>query len=221
MDTPDWNSKSVGDNVYEPSEDTFLLLDALEKDLDALNKTIVQDGGGGGGGLILELGSGSGVLTAAMKKALGSNVHCVAVDINPAACLTTLETCSLNNVDVDAVNADLLNWMWKSRCVDVILFNPPYVRSMADDDERPDDENYIGRAWCGGPEDGADVIREVLPQIDRVLADNGVFYLLMIDYNRPEEIAKLMRDEYSMGHTVVMSRRVPGESLVVYKFRRL
>ncbi|XP_050526743.1 methyltransferase N6AMT1-like isoform X1 [Daktulosphaira vitifoliae] len=215
METPDWNSNSVGDDVYEPSEDTFLLLDALENDLNNLKKIIDK-----GGCLVLELGSGSGVITAALKKTLGSTVQCIAVDINLQACHTTLETCSLNNVNVDVINANLLDWIFQSKSIDIIIFNPPYVRSFVNEGDVDGKISDIKHAWCGGPVDGADVIRRVLPQINRVLADNGVFYLLMINYNNPEKIAHFMAQEFSMAHNIIITRKVPGESLVVYKFYR-
>ena len=40
METPDYNHifkiKIYRENVYEPSEDTFILLDAMEKDVDSI-----------------------------------------------------------------------------------------------------------------------------------------------------------------------------------------
>ncbi|EJW72780.1 hypothetical protein WUBG_16311 [Wuchereria bancrofti] len=42
------------DSVYEPAEDTFLLLDALEKDREALGQLEPN--------VVVEIGSGSGII---------------------------------------------------------------------------------------------------------------------------------------------------------------
>lgn len=57
--------------------------------------------------LVVELGSGAGLLSAAVAKILRTEnapfsigAHCIAVDLNPAACHATAQTCRLNNVQV-------------------------------------------------------------------------------------------------------------------------
>lgn len=104
-------------SVYEPSEDTFLVLDALQLDLehtvrDRLLCQSISDENLSSKNeplLVVELGCGAGLLSAAVSKALRNDiltnmtdigVHCVAVDINPAACHATARTCFLNSVQV-------------------------------------------------------------------------------------------------------------------------
>lgn len=54
-------------HVYEPAEDTFLLLDALEKsNVKLLNPFIC-----------LEVGTGSGAIIVSLKKTLGLNCICL------------------------------------------------------------------------------------------------------------------------------------------------
>jgi len=100
--------------VYEPAEDTFLMLDVFELDLEQVIKTRlsitnVADGSSVKCGplVVVELGSGFGILTAAISKALSDSLssfavgaHCIAVDMNPTACLKTIMTCKLNGVEV-------------------------------------------------------------------------------------------------------------------------
>ncbi|PPQ62786.1 hypothetical protein CVT24_000480 [Panaeolus cyanescens] len=67
--TPDLShlKKQDYDQIYEPAEDTFLLLDALEEDgenLKASNPSIC-----------LEVGSGSGCVTSFISKIIGTAVH--------------------------------------------------------------------------------------------------------------------------------------------------
>jgi len=100
-------------SVYEPAEDTFLMLDVFELDLEQVIKNrfsktnMVGSSAKCGPLMVVELGSGFGILTAAISKALSDTLssiavgaHCIAVDMNPTACLKTVMTCKLNDVKV-------------------------------------------------------------------------------------------------------------------------
>lgn len=222
-------------SVYEPAEDTFLMLDVFELDLEhviknRLSKTnmVVDSSAKCGPLLVVELGSGFGILTAAISKALSDTLsliavgaHCIAVDMNPIACHKTIMTCKLNDVEVDAVRGDLLTWM---RCpettdakndsnkemygpIDILLFNPPYVRGPEGEHAptprvtKIDIKDKVAHnrqlaamedaAWLGGGPDGVDVLKRALHQAADLLSEYGVFYALMIDYNYDA----LVRDE--------------------------
>ena len=76
METPKY---SHFDHVYEPAEDSFLLIDALELELPFLHsqKPLIT----------VELGSGSGIAISALAKYLNYQSHgFFAVDINKFAC---------------------------------------------------------------------------------------------------------------------------------------
>lgn len=55
-------------SVYEAAEDSFLLLDALEENIKACVKKPL---------ICLEVGTGSGAIIVALKKALGSACVCM------------------------------------------------------------------------------------------------------------------------------------------------
>ena len=61
--------------VYEPAEDSFLLLDAIEIELETL-KTLRPT-------LCVEIGPGSGIISAGIGSALKSECFVMACDINP------------------------------------------------------------------------------------------------------------------------------------------
>lgn len=89
-------------NVYEPAEDTYLLLDAIHSvaaDLEAARPTFV-----------VEVGPGAGAVTSFLASSLGEGVACLAIDINPEAVRTTLQTAKDNGVEgrVACVGGDLL-----------------------------------------------------------------------------------------------------------------
>ncbi|PIL30952.1 hypothetical protein GSI_07121 [Ganoderma sinense ZZ0214-1] len=82
--TPDLSHLKAEDykHVYEPAEDTFILLDALEEDADALRDLQPR--------VCLEIGSGSGCVSAFTGKIVGSSTCLyLATDINPHASRST------------------------------------------------------------------------------------------------------------------------------------
>lgn len=99
----------VPSNVYQPSDDSHLLMD-----------NIVPRG------RILEVGTGSGIVAIALAKK-GHDV--VATDINPQALLAVRRNAAANGVDgrVNVVRADLLNGIRGP--FDTVVFNPPYLPS--------------------------------------------------------------------------------------------
>lgn len=191
------------DSVYDPREDTFLLLDALESDLD-----IVSDSK-----LCLEIGSGSGAVISAVAAAIPGS-YCLAVDINPEACRATKETARKNRTEVEVVRANLLDWLRKLPLFDLIIFNPPYVPSESLDLLKPE---MVDRAWAGGTS-GREIMELIFPEVHRILAPNGLFYLVVVQENEPEVIVEKMA-RFDLVGEVVKSRKVPGERLSVLRFR--
>jgi len=64
------------ENVYEPSEDTYLFMDALEKELPDLKASRPA--------VIVEIGCGSGMISAYLAKNFHGPAY-IATDINPHA----------------------------------------------------------------------------------------------------------------------------------------
>ena len=188
-------------NVYEPSEDTFLLLDALFADRAALRESRV----------IVEIGPGSGVVATYLAKLTSSKV--VAVDVNAAACDLTKRTAEANGARVDVIRGDLCGAL-RSSSVDALVFNPPYV---------PTDDEEVGGAgieasWAGGLR-GRRVLDRLLPHVTRVLSAAGRFYVVCVAENDPASIVSYLRERGLTGETV-LRRRARNEALSVLRFVR-
>lgn len=202
LDTPKYNLKHFSE-VYQPSEDTFLFLDALESELDFIVNMKPT--------VIAEIGSGSGVVITALAMILKSSCAYFATDLNHQACTATLETSQLNNCSIECLNMNLLD-NFKDGLFDIVLFNPPYV--VTESDEMVG--NSLNRAWAGG-KNGRETTDVVLNDLDRLLGRNGVCYMVILKENRPLEIKeRMLARGYSC--TNVMERKIPGEHLFVYKF---
>jgi len=128
----------VNEQVYEPAEDTELVLHMINVNINEK---------------VIDIGSGTGILGIyAIKR--GARV--VFIDINPYAVEATLCSLRLNGIDsikYDIVNCDLLTCL-RSFEFDTIMFNPPYLPFEEYD-------KWIGYSWSGG-KDGSEVILRFL-----------------------------------------------------------
>ncbi|KAI1277197.1 methyltransferase domain-containing protein [Xylaria sp. FL0933] len=143
LPTPD-TSHVAYERVYEPAEDSFLFLDTLSSVSETSflqtrfppsSSTTQQQP------LVIEIGPGSGVViafvTAHAATLFGTRrILTGAVDMNAHACAATAETVRRAVSDnpataadtgfLGAVRGDLAEPL-RDGCVDVLLFNPPYV----------------------------------------------------------------------------------------------
>jgi release factor glutamine methyltransferase len=175
--------------VYEPSDDTYLLLDGI---LSALSE--LDDQEHSRGYTTLEIGCGTGVPTIYLASELQRrfpherHVHHV-TDINPDALRIAQETAAANHVvsPLHVHPCDLASDVLETlrNQVDIILFNPPYVPT-------PDDEvgSSIGieASWAGGLH-GRRVVDRAIPQIPLLLKrPKGVAFIITVDDNKPIEM---------------------------------
>ena len=180
----DWAS------VYEPSDDTYLLLDALAADLAVLRAALP--------GVVLELGSGSGCVITGLAQILArggvpaASAALVATDLNASANAATAATAAANSVPLEVVRADLLGAV-RPGTVDVLLFNPPYVPTSEEEAAGGQAERDISAAWAGGP-DGRVVVDRLLPDLGRLLSARGVrYHHLVCVWRRSPHLASHLR----------------------------
>lgn len=202
LKTPLYNLAQFPD-VYEPSEDTFLLLDALEKDIPYLLKLKPQ--------LAVEIGSGSGVVITAISQILKSTCAYFSTDINLQACACTKSTAINNGVTIECLNMDLLR-CFKNHLFDLIIFNPPYV--VTDLEEICG--HGLSRAWAGGNK-GRTVTDKILRDLPNLLSNKGVCYVVLLKDNDLAEVLKIMEGMNFQYH-IVLERKIPGEYLYICKF---
>jgi len=152
----------VFSDVYEPSDDTFLLLKNLEEKK---------------GDKILDICTGTGILAiVASEKA--SKV--IASDISPQALKCTTHNMRLNNVkNMEVIESDLFEKIDEK--FDLILFNPPYLPSDPDEPE-----HELKKAWDGG-RDGREIVDRFIDKVDEYLLPNGRVQLIHSSLNNPQK----------------------------------
>lgn len=215
METPYLTHITMDDYkyVYEPAEDSFLLLDALEADLPKLIARRPR--------ICLEIGSGSGVIITATAKVLKESA-CFAIDINPRACNITKRTANKNHATVEVVNMSLLNG-FRRNVVDLLIFNPPYVVTPDEELKLDADHNIpfnskIIQSWAGG-KDGRLIMDRVFEEMENILSPTGIAYILVIEENKPNEILNMMQIKGFSG-CIVAERRIRGEHLFILRFNK-
>lgn len=217
LPTPD-TSHVPYERVYEPAEDSFLLLDTLSSAAERafLQRAFAQPGGAAP--LVVEVGSGSGVVVgfvhAHARALFGTRaVLAAAVDASAFACSATAATArraaadhaAAHGVFLAAAAADLAA-PWRDAAVDVLVFNPPYVPTpeppVAPGAHRRDlapgaagaappsfaDDSYLLALAYAGGRDGMETTDRLLDELPRVLSPRGCAYVLLCARNRPDAV---------------------------------
>ncbi len=176
--------------VYQPAEDSFLLLRAASREISPSDR-------------VLEVGTGSGYVLSGLPPC------CLAVgtDINPHAARISYEG------GLRVVRTDLAAGL--RQVFDLVLFNPPYLPTRPE--ERIED--WLEAALDGGP-DGRVVIRQFLETIGGVITQKGRILLLISSLTGKEETRGMIEASGWTCLLIDEERVEGGESLMVLRLTR-
>ncbi|AXR77353.1 HemK2/MTQ2 family protein methyltransferase [Natrarchaeobaculum sulfurireducens] len=181
--------RDIETDVYQPAEDSQLLADVVCERLAADPDDA-----------ILEVGTGSGYVAGRISEVTDARV--VASDLNPHAVRQA------RGEGVESVRADLVS-PFANDAFDVVAFNPPYLPT----DPENEWDDWMERALSGG-EDGRAVIDPFLERVGRVLAPDGVVYLLVSSLTGVDEVAE-RAGEAGFSAVAVADESFPFETLTV------
>jgi release factor glutamine methyltransferase len=177
-------------DVYQPSDDTFLLIGAL----------------GGARGLALEIGTGSGMVAICLAK---RGLDVVATDINPHSLAIARANARRNGVALETVRADIFDGI-RGR-FDTIVFNPPYLPT------RPGDitgDRWLDASVNGGP-DGLHFTRRFLAGLKIRLGRHGGAHVVSSSLSGfPRRLPE------GLVGRVVATRKLEFETLSVHRIER-
>ena len=202
------------DQIYEPAEDSYLLLDTLSSpDETAFLKGHFPPRTAPP--LVLEVGPGSGVVLAFVTANAEhifsrTDVAAVGADVNMFACKATAQTVKgaiKENAPkagsfLDVVSADLTS-SFLDGCVDVLIFNPPYVpteelpsnpeetvagQRLSSSETFERDSHLLALSYAGGA-NGMETTDRLLAQLPNVLSRRGIGYVLLCAQNKPKDVA--------------------------------
>lgn len=219
LPTPD-TSHVPYQRVYEPAEDSFLLLDTLSSPSETAflsSRFTSTTSSSTPAPLVLEVGPGSGVviafLTAHASTIFGTpHVLTTAIDVSPFACAATnltvskavSENPSTSGRWTSAIQGDLVSPL-RTGSVDVLVFNPPYVptpdlpappptelQELRDKTTFEEDSHLLELTYAGG-RDGMETTDRLIEALPEVLSERGVAYILLCAQNKPEEVKERIR----------------------------
>lgn len=184
----------VSQKVYEPAEDTFLLVENLDVDESDV---------------VLDVGTGCGILGVLAAKKAGK---VVATDVNPYAVNCAQMNARENGVlaKMDIRLGNLLEPIKKSERFDLIIFNAPYLPT--DESEK---KSWIGRAWAGG-QGGRDIIEPFLSEAPKYLKREGRIFLVQSSLSDIDRTIQMLK-ENGLSANIIAEKKFPFETIVVIK----
>jgi len=188
-------------DVYEPAEDTFQLIEAIQLKRDDK---------------VLEIGTGCGLISLICAKK-GANVVCT--DINPIAVELTKKNNLMNqnklNGVLDVRLGDLFSVIDKFELFDIIVFNPPYLPTKPDERVLND---WHEKALDGGP-DGLLQTKRFLEKVSDYLEKDGCGYFVFSSLSDRKKLEKYLTDA-KLKYKIINSYKYNDEILDVYFFKK-
>lgn len=183
--------------VYDPAEDSFLLLDSI--------KFTTQD-------MILELGTGCGLIALECARC-GANVVCT--DINPFAIQLTRRNIAKNRHllkgGIDLRQGNLFSVLKHNELFHVITFNPPYLPTT----RKEKVGGWFDIATDGG-ETGLKVTHRFLQGLSQHLYPQGCAYFIFSSLSERSTLEQYLRNE-QLSAEIIARQRCNGEELDVYR----
>jgi release factor glutamine methyltransferase len=188
--------------VYEPAEDTFLLL----KKIDVCSNDTV-----------FEIGTGTGII--ALFCALnGAEVVCS--DINPYAVdlvkKNTSKNKSLLTGTIDIRIGSLFEVLNKDTFFDLIIFNPPYLPTSTK--EYVGGSGWFDKAVSGG-QSGLRITKQFLDKLPNHLKGNGRAFCIF-STNSPRCQFNRILKENNLISTIVTEQSFVDETIEVHRIKK-
>ena len=182
--------------VYDPAEDTFLLLETLHIDT---NETV------------LELGTGCGIIALECARKAS---HIVCTDINPFAVALTHRNIKRNqhliNGSIEIRQGPLFSVLDKKELFNIIIFNPPYLPTKK--------QEKIG-GWfdvaTNGGRDGLKLTKQYIQGFKKHLLKNGCAYFIFSSLSNRSTLERMLKNEKII-FSIMAYRIYENEELDVY-----
>lgn len=166
----------VGEGVLIPRPETELLVDLALKSATDKSK-------------IIDLCSGSGAIAVAIAKNSGATVY--ALEKYPKAINYLEKNIALNNAKVEIIKEDLFNFSFDEK-FDIILSNPPYIKSGDLASLQKEVQHEPMTALDGG-EDGLIFYRHIAGLSKHL--NSGGKIMVEIGFDQAEEVQELFKRE--------------------------
>lgn len=178
----------VNRSVLVPRQDTEILVEEVMRNLHD-------------GMRILDIGTGTGCILLSLLH-YSNGCTGVGVDLSEEA----LQTAKRNARNIMGVHpdseesavsfrqGDLFQGLCKEDKFDIVVSNPPYIRTDVIDTLMPEVRDYEPRQALDGREDGLFFYRQIIAQAGAYLYGGGMLFL-EIGYDQGEDVVRLMEAE--------------------------
>lgn len=171
----------VNKKVLTPRSETEIL---VEKVLEKIKKIKAEN--------VLDLCTGSGAIAVALAKFSNSNIF--ASDISkPALSLAQLNAQN-NDVKVNFVESNLFQNFKKNKKFDIIVSNPPYIKSADIEKLEIEVKNYDPKLALDGGIDGYDYYKKIIEEAPSFLKKDGYLFF-EVGQGQAKKVANLMKDK--------------------------
>jgi release factor glutamine methyltransferase len=183
--------------VYDPAEDSFLLLEALQI---TPHETV------------LEIGTGCGLIALVYAS---KGAHVVCTDINPFAVQVTRHNKEQNRASLtgslEVRQGDLFSVLDRDERFDVVVFNPPYLPTPKK--EKPPSWQDVA---TNGGRDGLRVTKQFIHHVKHHLHPAGQAYFIFTTLSDRSTLEQYLNNE-GFSYEVCARQRLEGERLEVYR----
>jgi HemK-related putative methylase len=211
------------ENVYFPSDDTYLLIDYFKKNIndnffDGIDVNNIEN--------ILDLGTGTGIIAIFLQyiksRSKTFNPRIFASDILDEAIVCAKKNEALNNFHNQIVflQSDLFkafpNYLKSS--INIIIFNPPYLPSSALINENKN-KMKIDHSWDGGIE-GYEILIEFIKEAKSFLNLQRVHYIYYISSSRTnlDELYKIIL-ELGFTNEIIARKHIFFEDIILNRIK--
>lgn len=165
----------VNEHVLVPRQDTEVLVESV---LEVLKPEMK----------ILDMCTGSGCILISLLK-LGKARCGVGVDVSENALFVAKKNCDKLGVKAELIKSDLFENV--SGRYDVIVSNPPYIRTAVIEELKEEVKFYDPFIALDGKEDGLCFYRKIVEKSPEYLSEGGKLYF-EIGHDQGEDVKKLM-----------------------------
>lgn len=185
--------------VYEPAEDTFLMVENI-------NVRPHKD--------VLEIGAGTGIISLFCAK-MGAQVICT--DINPYAISLIKKNIKENRSQfketIDVRQGDLFNIIKDDEQFDLIIFNPPYIPTTPE--QKKGISSWYVCSFDGGAS-GLKMTKRFISQVKPYLKEQGTALFITSSFSNKEFLNKIIKKS-TLSHQVIKKFRCDDEILSVHE----
>lgn len=204
----------VDQSVLIPRQDTETLVLEAAKTVQNNSRqklSLIERLRGGKEWELLDLCCGSGAVGISMAK-ICDNIQLTGTDISGAAVAMAETNAKSLRVKAEFLVGDLFEPV-KGRKFDMIVSNPPYIKTNMIAVLQEEIKNYEPREALDGGRDGLDYYRRIIKEAPEYLKKDG-FLFFEIGHDQGEDLRKMLKDDGRFTPAEVI-RDLPGRDRVV------